>query len=53
MQSSEQGQPHTGWENPVRALLKEGKPVVGVTITVPSVELAANAANLGFDFLWI
>ena len=41
------------WENPVRKLLAEGKPVFGLTITVPSVELAAQGANLGFDFLWI
>lgn len=41
------------WENPVRKLLKEGKPAVGLTITVPSVEIAAQAAALGFDFLWI
>jgi len=41
------------WENPVRRLLNEGKPAVGVTITVPSVEIAAQAANMGFDFLWI
>jgi 2-keto-3-deoxy-L-rhamnonate aldolase RhmA len=53
MQPSGQEQAHSDWENPVRKMLKEGKPVVGVTITVPSVELAANAANLGFDFLWI
>ena len=41
------------WENPVRKSLREGKPVVGLTITVPSVEVAAQGANLGFDFLWI
>lgn len=41
------------WENPVRQQLKEGKPVIGATITVPSPEVAAQAANLGFDFLWI
>lgn len=41
------------WENPVRASLREGKPVVGATITTSSVELAAQAAQLGFDFLWI
>jgi len=41
------------WENPVRKALREGNPVVGVTITVPSVEVAARAASLGFDFLWI
>ncbi|MCL5671654.1 MAG: hypothetical protein M1423_10230 [Acidobacteria bacterium] len=41
------------WENPVRKALREKKPVVGLTITVPSVEVAAQAASLGFDFLWI
>ncbi len=41
------------WENPVRKLLKEGKPVVGATITVNSVDVAAQAANMGFDFLWV
>ncbi len=41
------------WENPVKKSLREGKPVVGLTITVPSVEVAAQGANLGFDFLWI
>jgi 2-keto-3-deoxy-L-rhamnonate aldolase RhmA len=41
------------WESPVKKLLREGKPVIGVTITVNSVEVAAQAANLGFDFLWI
>ena len=46
-------QPPSEWENPVRRLLKENKPVVGITITVPSPEIAAQAANLGFDFLWI
>ena len=41
------------WQNPVRALLKAGKPVIGATITVASPEVAAQAANLGYDFLWI
>ena len=41
------------WENPVKALLRAGRPAIGVTITVNSVELAAQAASLGFDFLWI
>jgi L-rhamnose mutarotase len=43
----------TEWENPVKALLREGKPVVGATITVASPDVAAHAANMGFDFLWI
>lgn len=41
------------WENPVRRQLREGKPVVGLTITTPSPDVAAQAANLGFDFIWI
>ena len=41
------------WNNPVRALLKEGKPVIGATITTHSPDVAAAAANVGFDFLWI
>ena len=45
--------PATAWENPVRKQLKEGKPVIGATITIPSAEVAAQCANMGFDFLWI
>lgn len=33
--------------------MSEGQPVIGVTIAASSVELAAQAANCGFDFLWI
>lgn len=40
-------------ENPVKARLREGLPVFGITITTNSVEAAAQAASLGFDFLWI
>jgi 2-keto-3-deoxy-L-rhamnonate aldolase RhmA len=40
-------------ENPVRKSLRAGKPVIGITLTVPSVEVAAQAAQMGFDFLWI
>lgn len=43
----------TEWENPVKRVLREGQPVVGATITVASPEVAAQAANLGFDFLWL
>lgn len=46
-------QAQTRWENPVKTLLREGAPVVGATITIPSVETAAQIANAGFDFLWI
>jgi 2-keto-3-deoxy-L-rhamnonate aldolase RhmA len=42
-----------GWCNPVRARLRAGEPVFGVTITTPSVEAAAHAATLGFHFLWV
>jgi 2-keto-3-deoxy-L-rhamnonate aldolase RhmA len=41
------------WENPVRKLLAEDKPVIGATITVSSVEVAAQMANMGFEFLWV
>ena len=41
------------WENPVKKLLREGKPAVGLTMTVPSPDIAAQAGEMGFDFLWI
>jgi 2-keto-3-deoxy-L-rhamnonate aldolase RhmA len=41
------------WEHPVRAKLQAGEAVLGVTITTPSIESAALAATLGFDFLWV
>ena len=41
------------WENPVKKTLREGKPVVGLTVSVPSAEIALQGARLGFDFLWI
>jgi len=41
------------WENPVKKRLRAGEPVFGLTITVASVEVAAHAAGLGFDFLWV
>jgi len=46
-------QAQTAWVNPVKKTLSEGKPVVGMTITVASADVAAQAASLGFDFLWI
>jgi 2-keto-3-deoxy-L-rhamnonate aldolase RhmA len=33
--------------------MREGKAVVGMTITIPSADVALHAARLGFDFLWI
>ena len=43
----------TQWDNPVRKTLREGKPVIGLTVTTSSPEIAAQGANMGFDFLWI
>lgn len=41
------------WENPVKKLLKEGKPVIAGTVTIASPDVAAQMANMGFDLLWI
>jgi 2-keto-3-deoxy-L-rhamnonate aldolase RhmA len=41
------------WENPVRQSLLSGTPVVGATLSTPSIEIAAQVAEMGFDFLWI
>lgn len=41
------------WVNPLKTALKAGRPVVGMTMTVPSADVAVQAASLGFDFLWI
>ena len=41
------------WENPVRVSLRAGQPVVGLTLSTPSIEIAAQAAEMAFDFLWI
>lgn len=43
----------TGWENPLKSSIRAGKPVVGMTVTLPSADVAAAAAAAGFDFLWI
>src|SRR6202051_564465 len=43
----------TNWKHPVRAKLQAGDSVLGATITTPSIETAALAATLGFDFLWV
>ena len=34
------------WENPVKRLLREGRPVLGATLCVNSVEVAANIFNI-------
>ena len=49
----ETASPTPAWENPVKKLLREGRPAIGLTITVASADVAAQAANMGFDFLWI
>ena len=41
------------WHNPVKQRLQLGQPVIGLVITVNHVEAAAQAAGLGFDFLWL
>jgi 2-keto-3-deoxy-L-rhamnonate aldolase RhmA len=41
------------WKHPVRTKLQAGEAVLGVTITTSSIESAALAATLGFDFLWV
>lgn len=43
----------TSPQNPVKAALARGEAVVGLTITVPSADVALQGCNLGFDFLWI
>jgi 2-keto-3-deoxy-L-rhamnonate aldolase RhmA len=41
------------WRNPVLEKLRAGEMVIACTIASASVEIAAQAAALGFDFLWI
>ncbi len=41
------------WKSPVKERLQEGRPVIGASIAVNSVDVAAHTATLGFDFLWI
>jgi 2-keto-3-deoxy-L-rhamnonate aldolase RhmA len=43
----------SSWFNPIKKKLREGRPVIAGTLTVNSVELAAQMAGFGFDFLWI
>ena len=51
-QTEQQSSQHR-WTNPVKARLAAGEPVFGLTITISSLDSAALAASLGFDFLWI
>ena len=41
------------WENPVKRALREGRPVIGMTVTVASPEVVVQAASSGFDYVWI
>lgn len=41
------------WTNRVKEKMLRGEPALGVVISVNSVEIAAQAAALGFDFLWV
>src|SRR5437879_6214072 len=41
------------WENPVKAKLKKSQPVIGIVISVNNVEVAVQAASMGFDFIWM
>jgi 2-keto-3-deoxy-L-rhamnonate aldolase RhmA len=40
-------------ENPVKKALKEGKVVIGATVTAANPDVATTLAGAGFDFLWI
>ena len=41
------------FKNPVKEQLKQGKSVIGPVINVNNVEVAAQCAALGFDFIWL
>lgn len=41
------------WKSPVKQRLRAGEPVIAVTITAANVDMAAQAAAMGFDFLWV
>ena len=51
--TSKSSRTQTKYSNPVKAQLKKGQSVVGIVISVNNVEVAAQAASLGFDFLWL
>src|SRR5262245_16223805 len=52
-QTSAQAAVPTITENPVKKALKEGKVVIGATVTAANADVAATLAGAGFDFLWI
>lgn len=41
------------WENPLKKSLREGKSVIGMTVSIPSADVVLQAARVGFDFVWI
>ena len=43
----------TEFKNPVKEQLNKGKVVIGPVISVNNVEVAAQCAALGFDFIWL
>ncbi len=45
--------PPEGWVNPVKTALKQGKVIIGATITSSDPDVARSLANAGYDFLWI
>jgi 2-keto-3-deoxy-L-rhamnonate aldolase RhmA len=52
-QTSAQATAPTITENPVKKALKEGKVVIGATVTAANADVAATLAGAGFDFLWV
>jgi len=50
---SEPSRPARAWKNPLKELLHQGQPALGVVITANNLEAAARLATLGFDFLWL
>jgi 2-keto-3-deoxy-L-rhamnonate aldolase RhmA len=40
------------WKNPVKEALRNGKPVIGATITIGHPEVAMTMAGAGYDFFW-
>lgn len=45
--------PAANWENPLKKSLREGRPIVGMTVSIPSADVVLQAARVGFDFVWI
>ena len=41
-----------GYRNPLKVKLERGESIVGMVVSVNSVEIATQASALGFDFIW-